>query len=144
MDIPFYRALTLQIMKARQENINVFISNPIPLCITGNLQIGKEAFLGAKLDEGHLRIVRSAKGYFKPNYFLETNLGDTIQTAWEHPFLNELNRTDYLPDLCQRCPVLELAAAAAVPWPCAPTEQLWQRTLFFLRLSPKKPYQSLI
>ncbi len=107
MGIPFYRALTLQIMKARQENINVFVSNPIPLCVTGNLQIGKEAFLGAKLDEGHLRIVRSAKGFFKPNYFIQTNLGDTIKTAWEHPFLNELNRTDYLPNLCQRCPVLD-------------------------------------
>ena len=44
---------------------------------------------------------------FKPNYFIETNLGDTIQTAWEHPFLGELDRTDYLPDLCQRCPVLD-------------------------------------
>jgi radical SAM protein with 4Fe4S-binding SPASM domain len=107
MSIPFYHNLTLQIMKARQENINAFISNPIPLCITGNLRTAKEAFLGAKLDEGHLRIVRSAKGFFKPNYFLETNLGNTIQTAWEHPFLNELNRTDYLPDLCQRCPVLD-------------------------------------
>ncbi len=107
MDITFYRSLTLQIMKARRANLNVFISNPIPLCITGDLRIGKEAFLGAQLDEGHLRIVRSAKGFFKPNYFLETNLGDTIQTAWDHPFLNELNRTDYLPDLCQRCPVLD-------------------------------------
>ena len=63
--------------------------------------------MGAELDEGHLRIVRSAKGYFKPNYFLETNLGSTIQTAWKHPFLNELNSTDYLPHLCQRCPVLD-------------------------------------
>ena len=107
MGIPFYRALTLQIMKARQENINVFIANPIPLCITGDLRIGKEVFFGAKLDEGHLRIVRSAKGFFKPNYFLETNLGNTIQTAWDHPFMRELNRTDYLPDLCQRCPVLD-------------------------------------
>jgi radical SAM protein with 4Fe4S-binding SPASM domain len=107
MGIPFYRTLTLQIMKARQEKINAFVSNPIPLCVTGNLKIGKEVFLGAKLDEGHLRIVRSAKGYFKPNYFIETNLGNTIQSAWEHPFLNDLNRTDYLPNLCQRCPVLE-------------------------------------
>jgi len=98
MDIPFYRALTLQIMKARRENINVFISN---------LKVGKEVFLGARLDEGHLRIVRSAKGYFKPNYFLDTNLGTTIKAAWEHPFLNDLNRTDYLPNLCQRCPVLD-------------------------------------
>ena len=107
MDIPFYRALTLQIMKARQKNINVFIANPIPLCIIGNLRIGQEAFFGAKFDDGHARIVRSAQGFFKPSYFLETNLGDTIKTAWEHPFLRELNRTDYLPDLCQRCPVLD-------------------------------------
>jgi radical SAM protein with 4Fe4S-binding SPASM domain len=107
MDIPFYRALTLQIMKARQENLNVFIANPIPLCLTGNLQIGREAFFGANFDDGHVRIVRSAQGYFKPSYFIETNLGDTIQTAWNHPFLRELEGTDYLPDLCQHCPVLE-------------------------------------
>ena len=50
MAIPFYRALTLQIMKARSKNINVFIANPIPLCITGDLRIGREAFFGAKFD----------------------------------------------------------------------------------------------
>ncbi|MDE1919919.1 MAG: radical SAM protein [Candidatus Omnitrophica bacterium] len=107
MDIPYYRALALEIMKLRKERINAFISNPIPLCVAGNLDIGQQVFLGAKLDEGHLRIVRSAKGYFKPNYFLETNLGRTLQAAWQHPFLNDLNRTDYLPDDCQRCPLLE-------------------------------------
>jgi radical SAM protein with 4Fe4S-binding SPASM domain len=108
MDIPFYRALTLQIMKARQENINVFIANPIPMCITGDLRVGKEAFFGSDFDDGHVRIVRSAQGFFKPSYFIETNLGDSIQTAWNHPFLHELNRTDYLPGLCQRCPVLDI------------------------------------
>jgi radical SAM protein with 4Fe4S-binding SPASM domain len=107
MDVSFYRALTLQIMKVRQENINAFIANPIPLCITGNLQIGKESFFGSNFDDGHVRIVRGAQGFFKPSYFLETNLGNTIQSAWEHPFLRELDRTDYLPDLCQRCPVLD-------------------------------------
>ncbi len=107
MDIPFYRALILQIMKARQKNINVFIANPIPLCIIGDLRIGQEACFGAKFDNGHARIVRSAQGFFKPSYFLETNLGATIKTAWGHPFLRELNRTDFLPNLCQRCPVLD-------------------------------------
>lgn len=107
MGIPFYRALTLKIMKARSTNINVFIANPIPMCITGDLRIGQEAFFGAKFDDGHARIVRSTQGFFKPSYFLETNLGNTIQTAWEHPSLRELNRTDYLPDLCQHCPVLD-------------------------------------
>jgi len=107
MGVAFYRTLTLQIMRARREKINVFISNPFPLCIAGDLRIGREAFMGAKLDEGHLRMVRSAKGYFKPSYFIETNLGTTVKEAWNHPFMRDLNRTDYLPQLCQRCPVLE-------------------------------------
>ena len=107
MDISFYRSLTLDIMKARRDNINVFIANPIPMCITGNLQTGKQAFFGSNFDDGHVRIVRGAKGFFKASYFLDTNIGETIQTAWAHPFLRELDRTDYLPDECQRCPVLD-------------------------------------
>ncbi len=107
MDLAFYRTLTLNIMKARRENINVTIGNAIPMCITGNLQTGKQAFIGAAFDDGHVRLVRSTEGFFKPSYFLETNLGDTIKTAWAHPFLNELDRTDYLPDACQHCPVLD-------------------------------------
>jgi radical SAM protein with 4Fe4S-binding SPASM domain len=106
MDIAFYRNLTLKIMKARQEKINALIANPIPMCITGNLKVGKEAFFGADFDDGHVRIVRSAQGYFKPNYFIDKNLGETIQQAWEHPFLKDLDRTDHLPEPCQRCPVL--------------------------------------
>lgn len=106
MDLAFYRGLTLNIMKARRDNIHVTIGNAIPMCITGNLQTGKQAFDGGDFDDGHVRMVRSREGFFKPSYFLDTNLGDTIQTAWAHPFLRELDRTDYLPNLCQRCPVL--------------------------------------
>ncbi len=107
MDLAFYRALTLNIMKARRDHISVSIGNAIPMCITGDLQTGKQAFFGGDFDDGHVRMVRSTEGYFKPSYFLETNLGDTIQSAWRHPFLHELNRTDYLPTLCQQCPVLD-------------------------------------
>ncbi len=108
MDAGFYRRLSLQILKARREQVNVFIANPIPLCLTGNLNIGREIFFGASFDDGHVRIVRSAQGYFKPSYFVERDLGRSIQEAWDHPFLKELDRTDYLPQECQRCPVHEI------------------------------------
>ena len=108
MDLAFYRTLTLNIMKARRDNINVSIGNAIPMCITGNLQTGKQAFIGGDFDDGHVRLIRGAQGFFKPSYFLETNLGDTIQAAWANPFLRELDRTDYLPDACQRCPILNI------------------------------------
>jgi radical SAM protein with 4Fe4S-binding SPASM domain len=107
MDLNFYRSLTLNIMKARHSNINVTIGNAIPMCITGNLETGKHAFIGAHFDDGHVRIVRRAQGYFQPSYFLDTNLGTTIKSAWNNSFLDDLNRTDFLPELCQRCPVLE-------------------------------------
>jgi radical SAM protein with 4Fe4S-binding SPASM domain len=106
MDLAFYRSLTLNIMKARQTNINVTIGNAIPMCITGNLKTGQQAFIGGDFDDGHVRLVRSCEGFFKPSYFLDTNLGDTIQTAWAHPFLRELDRTDYLPEACRKCPIL--------------------------------------
>lgn len=108
MDIAFYRALTLNIMKARRDNANVTIGNAIPMCVTGNLKTGKQAFDGGVFDDGHVRIVRSRAGFFKPSYFLETNLGDTIQSAWAHPFLRDLDRTDYLPARCQQCPLLNI------------------------------------
>ncbi|MCC6759460.1 MAG: radical SAM protein [Candidatus Omnitrophica bacterium] len=107
MDVAFYRALAVQIMKARQEKVNVFIANPIPMCITGDLRIGKQAFYGANLDDGHVRIVYSAEGYYKPSYFINTNLGNALKAAWAHPALKELDRTDYLPELCHQCPVLD-------------------------------------
>ncbi len=107
MDIAFYHALTLNIMKAHRDHINVSIGNAIPMCITGNLQAGKQAFRGADFDDGHVRLVRSTEGFFKPSYFLDTNLGHTIHTAWGHSFLHELEQTDYLPSLCQQCPVLD-------------------------------------
>jgi Fe-coproporphyrin III synthase len=107
MDIAFYRDLAVQIMEIRRENINAFIANPIPMCLTGDLKTAKQIFFGANFDDGHVRIVRSAQGYFKPSYFIETNLGATIEAAWGHPALQELNRADFLPELCQRCPVLD-------------------------------------
>ena len=108
MDIAFYRTLTLNMMKARKANLNVNIGNAIPMCITGNLQTGKQVFMGGDFDDGHVRLVRSSEGFFKPSYFLENNLGDTIKTAWNHPFLRDLDRSDYLPPLCQQCPVLDI------------------------------------
>lgn len=107
MDIAFYRTLALKILKTRQTDLNVFISNPIPMCITGNLKTGQQAFLGAKLDEGHLRMVRRAQGFYQPSYFLETNVGTSIQEAWDHPFMMDINRTDFLPEICQQCPLVE-------------------------------------
>ncbi len=108
MDGSFYRDLTLKIMKARKDHINIYIGNPLPMCIAGDLRIGKQAFIGANWDDGHMRLIYSAQGFFKPSYFINTNLGETLQEAWAHPFLKELDSTEHLPELCHQCPLLDI------------------------------------
>ncbi|MBL8014018.1 MAG: radical SAM protein [Candidatus Omnitrophica bacterium] len=108
MDLSFYRALTLKMLKARKAGINVSIGNAIPMCIAGNFKTAKQAYIGGDFDDGHVRLVRGAQGYFKPSYFLDVNLGNTIQSAWANPFLNELDRSDFLPHECQRCPIFNV------------------------------------
>lgn len=144
MDIAFYRALSLQILRLRRENINVFISNPIPMCVAGNLKAGQQAFLGAIMDEGHLRIVRRAQGYYQSSYFLDTNLGSSILEAWNHPFVKKLNRLDYLHEICQRCPLLETCRGG-----CRAMAQRAHKTPFaadplFDPVNAKKAQQTLV
>ncbi len=107
MDQAFYRGLLLNIIRLRKEGIHVEIANAIPLCVSGNINAGKEGCAGAIFDDGHRRIVRDAKGFFKPSYFINTPLGNDIATAWAHPLLEQLDRTDHLPATCQQCPLLD-------------------------------------
>ncbi|MGM5487345.1 MAG: radical SAM protein [Nanobdellota archaeon] len=59
------------------------IANAIPFCFYDPKKVSSIA-LGARFDDGHTRIVLSPKGYYKPSYFLDRNLGDDLPTAWKN------------------------------------------------------------
>lgn len=88
--------------KLRLEGINVKIANAMPLCITKSKARHLE-LLGARYDDGHARIIFDAKGFFKPSYFINKNLGENIKAAWHHPFLKKMRSLSYLPNSCRKC-----------------------------------------
>ena len=79
----------------------VTIANPVPLCAVPAAE--RKNFLGSAFDDGRTRLVYDARGFFKPSYCLEKNLGPVLKKAWASPFLKRLNATGSLPGRCKAC-----------------------------------------
>ena len=88
------------------KGINAKIANPVPFCITSSEQKVRLTLVGAYADDGRSRLIYDAQGYFKPSYFLDINLGNTIKDALIHPFLKKIKSLDYLPKMCRSCAFL--------------------------------------
>ncbi|HAF95758.1 MAG: hypothetical protein A2X34_04390 [Elusimicrobia bacterium GWC2_51_8] len=79
----------------------VVFANPVPFCLFKKSQA--PLFLGARFDDGHSRLVLDPKGFYKPSYYIQKNLGDRPLRAWDSPFLKKLNGFSYLGGKCRRC-----------------------------------------
>ena len=95
------------LFEIKKRGMKVKIANPVPFCITNNIDVSLATLLGATADDGHSRIVWDAKGYFKPSYFINMNLGRNIKKSWESPFLKEIRSLKYLPIKCRECKYLK-------------------------------------
>ncbi len=100
----------------RRKNITAWIGNPLPFCSIKNKESLQKISLGARYDDGHSRIVWDAKGYFKPSYFININLGNSIQQAWNHPFIRKINSLEYLSPFCQDCKLLRWCLGGSRYW----------------------------
>lgn len=98
--------LLSRIYTLKKTGINVYIANATPFCIT-NINKYRPMMRGAQFDDGHHRLVLDSSGFFKPSYFINKNLGDNIEKAWNHPFIKEINSSTYLPYRCQHCQYLK-------------------------------------
>lgn len=92
--------------RLRKSGINVYIANAIPFCIS-NKSIYKPMMHGAQFDDGHCRLVLDSRGFLKPSYFIDKNLGTDILKAWKRPFLKKMNSYEYLPYNCKHCSYLK-------------------------------------
>jgi len=95
------------LLSLKKKRMKVKIANPLPFCISKNINLSLATLLGAIADDGHSRIVWDTEGYFKPSYFIKKNLGRTIEKAWHHPFLEKLRGLNYLPARCKQCRYLK-------------------------------------
>ncbi|OGS07512.1 MAG: hypothetical protein A2270_09610 [Elusimicrobia bacterium RIFOXYA12_FULL_51_18] len=79
----------------------VVIANPVPLCLVPAAE--RKHFLGAAFDDGHTRVVHDPRGFFKPSYYINENLGRTLKKAWGSPILKKINTPRHLPPRCVKC-----------------------------------------
>lgn len=91
------------IINYKNSGINIKIANPVPFCITSHTDISLSTLLGAIADDGHSRIVWDTKGFFKPSYFINKNLGKSVLKAWNNKLIKRIRALDYLPIACKNC-----------------------------------------
>jgi radical SAM protein with 4Fe4S-binding SPASM domain len=85
------------------------IANSFPFCSLGvqNMKEVSSCCLGATYDDGHSRLVQDPKGYFKPSYYLDENLGTDMLKAWNSTFMESMRNLRFTPSYCKDCDYLE-------------------------------------
>jgi len=84
----------------------VFIANALPFCAIKDLNKLNSVSKGALFDDGHTRLAIDPRGFVKPHYFMNENIGQPLDilSAWHHPFVEKMRDLKYLPEQCQECP----------------------------------------
>jgi radical SAM protein with 4Fe4S-binding SPASM domain len=87
-----------------------FIATAVPFCASPDKNKMNSVSLGAAAaDDGHLRFVIDPRGYAKPHYFLDKNIGNPLDIlkCWNHPFMKKMRNFGFIPKICRNCDFLE-------------------------------------
>lgn len=85
--------------------ISICIANPLPFCAVKNAKLLSYQSLGAFNDDGNNRLIADPRGFFKPDYCIEKDLGNLndIMAAWNHDFMKKIRNLKFLPKVCKKC-----------------------------------------
>lgn len=90
-------------LKRYRGPLSIKVANPVPFCIAGDPASNCHLFLGGLWDDGHTRLVLDARGFYKPSYAMNKDLGTDLLKAWRNPLVRRLRSLVYLPMKCRRC-----------------------------------------
>ena len=99
-----FRRLSALISKLGPGGPRVVLANPLPLCLVPEAE--RVNLLGAAYDDGHTRLVFDPRGFYKPSYYIETDLGSDLNQAWRSPAPNRVKSPARLKPACQVCDYL--------------------------------------
>ena len=98
--------LVAKIIQVRKKtSVPISLANAIPFCAVRNKNKINSISSGALYDEGHRRLVVDARGFVKPHYFINKNVGDPLDilSAWNHPFMRKMRQLKFVPRECKKC-----------------------------------------
>ncbi|OGF24982.1 hypothetical protein A2303_05295 [Candidatus Falkowbacteria bacterium RIFOXYB2_FULL_47_14] len=93
----------IKIQKKTEKKI--ILANALPFCALNDLNKASSVSHGALFDDGHNRIVVDPRGFVKPHYFLDKNIGDPLDiiSAWNSAFMKKMRNLEFLPPECRKC-----------------------------------------
>lgn len=85
-----------------------YIVNAIPFCSYDPLKI-RQVAIGAEAVDGHERFVIDPRGFAKPLYYIDKNIGDPLdlKACWNHEFMKKMRNLEFVPRGCSGCVFLE-------------------------------------
>lgn len=95
------RVLAGRLAGEPRDGLQICFANPLPICLFPRPQA--PLFLGARFDDGNTRLVFDPRGFYKPSYYLQENLGADLAQAWASPLLKRLAALPHLKGICRRC-----------------------------------------
>lgn len=106
LDPKLINVLADKIIDLRKKiNKPVFIANALPFCAIKNSNKLNSVSKGGLFDDGHTRLVIDPRGFVKPHYFIDENIGNPLNVlgAWQSSFEKKMRSLKYLPEQCQSC-----------------------------------------
>ena len=107
LDSKLVKCLAEKLIDLRKKTAKaIFIANALPFCAMEDLNKLNSISKGGLFDDGHTRLVIDPRGFVKPHYFMDENIGNPLDIlgAWQHPFVKKMRNLEYLPQQCQGCP----------------------------------------
>jgi len=103
------RILVNKLIKFSQRAGRTFnIVNGIPFCAYDKKKIDSIS-RGALPIDGHIRYAIDPRGYAKPDYYIDKNIGHPLDIlgCWNHPFMKKMRNLGFVPEECKDCQYLE-------------------------------------
>ena len=88
----------------KKVRFSVQIANALPFCAY-DMNKMHSACLGARFDDGHVRMVVDAVGRVRPSYAMAFSLGSpySIRACWQSPFMQKMRGRHFVPEECTGC-----------------------------------------
>jgi MoaA/NifB/PqqE/SkfB family radical SAM enzyme len=96
----FLRTLKF-ILGLRKKGFETYVGNAVPFCVEKGARYDV-LFAANSLTEAR-RLVYDCRGFYKPTYEMNTDLGKSLSEAQRHPFLERLWSLEQLPKPCSAC-----------------------------------------
>jgi radical SAM protein with 4Fe4S-binding SPASM domain len=91
--------------RRKERNQKYLIANALPFCAVREQNSINSVSMGSLFDDGHSRFVVDPRGFAKPHYFIDENIGDPLDplSCWQHPFMKKMRTLQFLPSTCRSC-----------------------------------------